>query len=72
MGRQYGTVATVAALSQVCQQFVQKYPDLRVGIGGMSFPNGAQMSPRKTHRNGRNADIRPLRKDGLMLPVVIY
>ncbi len=29
------------------------------------------MTPHKTHRNGRNADIRPVRKDGKRLGVFI-
>jgi len=71
MDRQYGTSASIAALIRICQRFVTKYPDLQVGIGDMSLANGAEMKPHKTHRNGRNADIRPLRKDGKMLPVTI-
>lgn len=71
MDHQYGTSATIAALLRICQKFVKKYPDLQVGIGDMSLASGAEMKPHKTHRNGRNADIRPLRKDGKMLPVAI-
>jgi hypothetical protein len=44
---------------------------MQIGIGDMSFKNGAHMAPHVTHRNGRNADIRPLRKDGKMLPTDI-
>jgi penicillin-insensitive murein endopeptidase len=69
--RQYGTAATIATLVQVCNKFAGKYPDVQVGIGDMSFASGAPMAPHKTHRNGRNADIRPLRDDGKMLPVKI-
>ena len=69
MDRQYGTPATVAALVRICQAFARKYPDFQVGIGDMSFLDGREMKPHKTHRNGRNADIRPLRADGKMLPV---
>jgi putative peptidoglycan binding protein len=71
MDRQFGTQSTIAALIRICQNFVKKYPDLQVAIGDMSFANGSVMHPHKTHRNGRNADIRPLRKDGKMLPVSI-
>ena len=71
MDRQFGTSATISTLVQVAKQFAQKYPNLQIGIGDMSFANGAAMSPHKTHRNGRNADIRPLRTDGKMLPVQI-
>jgi hypothetical protein len=69
--RQYGTVATVKTLVSVCQKFVTKFPDLQIGIGDMSFADGSEMSPHKTHRNGRNADIRPLRTDGKHRPVTI-
>jgi len=71
MDRQYGTPATITALSRICRKFVTKYPGLEVGIGDMSLASGAEMKPHKTHRNGRNADIRPLRQDGRMLPVAI-
>jgi hypothetical protein len=71
MDRQYGTMATNAALIRICQKFVKSYPDLQVGIGDMSLASGAEMKPHKTHRNGRNADIRPMRKDGKMLQVAI-
>jgi hypothetical protein len=71
MDRQYGTSSTIAALIRVCQKFVKKYPGLQVGIGDMSLASGAEMKPHKTHRNGRNADIRPMRQDGKMLAVSI-
>jgi peptidoglycan hydrolase-like protein with peptidoglycan-binding domain len=69
--RQYGTAATIATLIEVCKKFVEKYPDLQVGIGDMSLATGAPMAPHKTHRNGKNADIRPLRTDGKISPVSI-
>ena len=69
--RQFGTSQNVATLIEVCQQFTELYPTMQVGIGDMSFANGAHMAPHVTHRNGRNADIRPMRTDGKMLPVDI-
>ena len=69
--RQFGTSATIMTLVRVCRTFSQKHHNLQIGVGDMSFANGAPMSPHKTHRNGRNADVRPLRKDGKMLPVSI-
>jgi penicillin-insensitive murein endopeptidase len=71
MDRQYGTAGTIAALIRICKKFVEKYPDLQVGVGDMSFAKGTEMKPHKTHRDGRNIDIRPLRKDGKMLAVDI-
>ena len=69
--RQYGTTATLRTLVTACRNFVQKFPDVKIAIGDMCFADGAQMPPHKTHRNGRNADIRPVRSDGKMLPVTI-
>jgi hypothetical protein len=71
MTQQFGTSATVVAIVRVCQKFMKIYPDLQVGIGDMSFANGVEMKPHKTHRNGRNIDIRPFRADGRMLPIAI-
>jgi hypothetical protein len=68
--RQYGTAATVRTLVHVCQKFAQQFPGLNVGVGDMSLLTAA-MSPHKTHRNGRNADIRPIRTDGKAMPVTI-
>jgi len=72
LDRQYGSDATVRTLVNMCKKFMQKFPGVEVGIGDMSFANGAQMSPHKTHRNGRNADIRPIRTDGKQKPVFIW
>jgi penicillin-insensitive murein DD-endopeptidase len=72
MDRQFGTAATIAALLRIAQKFAAKYPGILLGIGDMSLASGAEMFPHKTHRNGRNADLRPLRQDGKRLPVTIF
>src|SRR5262249_5742864 len=72
MDRQFGTSATTAALLRIAGRFAAQYPGVPLGIGDMSFASGAEMFPHKTHRNGRNADIRPLRVDGKKLPVTIF
>jgi penicillin-insensitive murein endopeptidase len=69
--RQFATPATVQTLLSVAAQFAKEFPGLKIGIGDMSFVHGTPMSPHKTHRNGRNADIRPIRTDGKALPVKI-
>jgi hypothetical protein len=72
MDRQFGTPQTIDALTRISQKFSQQNPGFQVGIGDISLANGAVMSPHQTHRNGRNADIRPVRKDGKKLPVTIH
>jgi hypothetical protein len=63
--RQFGTPATIKMLQDVALAFHQARPELRVGIGDISFRDGSVMKPHKSHRGGRNIDIRPLRKDGM-------
>ena len=39
------------------------------GVGDMSFATGGTMAPHKSHKNGQQVDIRPLRKDQVPKPV---
>lgn len=42
------------------------------GIGNISLANGTAYGQHSTHKSGLEVDIRPLRKDGLQLPVYWY
>lgn len=42
----------------------------RIGIGNISRADGYYDGDHKSHRNGLQVDVRPLRKDGQELPVV--
>jgi penicillin-insensitive murein DD-endopeptidase len=68
--RQYGTPDAIKMLQDVSINFYSN-TGREVGIGDISFRNGAYMSPHQTHRSGKNIDIRPVRKDGLASPVTI-
>jgi hypothetical protein len=41
----------------------------RFGVGNISLPGGRQFKDHKSHVNGLQVDIRPLRKDGAESPV---
>jgi len=41
----------------------------RFGVGNISLPGGTPHKDHKSHMNGLQVDIRPLRKDGLEEPV---
>jgi hypothetical protein len=69
--KQYGTPKTIRTLQDVAQTYHAARPDLRIGIGDISFLDGNPMPPHTSHRSGRNIDIRPLRKDGKQSPVTI-
>jgi hypothetical protein len=66
--RQFGTVDTIQAISDVASSFCFNMPRIQIGIGDISFEHGGQMSPHVSHRKGLQVDIRPLRTDMMHLP----
>ena len=44
---------------------------LQYGVGDISFAQGGLMKPHASHQKGRNADLRPIRKDGSHGPTSI-
>ena len=70
--RQYGTHATIQMLLDIARQQHWNLPGLSIGIGDISFKDGAIMLPHHAHRHGRNVDIRPFRKDRRRLPTNIH
>ena len=71
MAKQYGTAKCVQALQRICRQFSAKLADIKVGIGDISLQAGGDLLPHRTHKQGLNVDVRPLRKDKKNLPVSI-
>jgi len=74
--RQYGTVEAVQTLLALARLWVMfpigDGPSFPFGIGDMSFADGRPMNPHTSHRDGRSADIRPVRKDRLPHAVTIF
>ncbi|WP_162995574.1 hypothetical protein [Janthinobacterium agaricidamnosum] len=50
----------------------QAIDDRQFGIGNISLANGTAYGEHSTHKSGLEVDIRPLRRDGLQLPVYWY
>jgi hypothetical protein len=69
--KQYGTTATIETVTSVCRSMMSKYPQYPIGVGDVSYVDGRDFPPHKSHRRGTDVDIRPLRKDGKRLPVSI-
>ena len=69
--RQFGTRATITAIVEVAKAFHAKRPNLSIGIGDISLAAGGTLRPHASHKDGRNVDVRPLRKDGKRLGVTI-
>jgi peptidoglycan hydrolase-like protein with peptidoglycan-binding domain len=72
VSRQFGTSVTIETLKDIAGQFKRNSADVSFGIGDISFAGGGVMHPHKSHRDGREIDIRPLRKDKKRLPVTIF
>lgn len=70
--RQFGTSKAIQTVKDVAGQLRSNLPNVLLGIGDISFANGGTMQPHHTHRDGREIDIRPLRKDKKHLPVTIF
>lgn len=47
----------------------QGLDDRKIGIGNISLAGGPKFEPHEGHVSGLDVDIRPIRKDGLHLPV---
>jgi len=71
VGKQYGTPQCLQALQRICAQFSTKFADVKVGIGDISLQAGGELLPHRSHKNGLNVDVRPLRKDKKNIPVSI-
>ena len=67
--RQYGTDEMIRLLVSVGATL--RRAGLDMGIGDMSFEQGGDMPPHKTHRSGRHVDLRPLRTDANQAPTSI-
>lgn len=67
--RQWGTKATIETLLDIAKQYKWNNPTSQMAIGDISFEFGGKMEPHGTHRDGIHVDLRPCRKDDLMLPV---
>jgi hypothetical protein len=69
--RQFGTNAAISALQEIAFTFLPNLPAVQIGIGDISLSQGGPMDPHHSHQKGRDADIRPLRKDQGLQPVTI-
>jgi murein endopeptidase len=65
----WGTPSTIQSVKTLAANLKQQ--GLTIGVGHISFANGARMPPHQSHRRGVDVDIRPQRKDGVRTGVKI-
>jgi hypothetical protein len=61
---QYAHPSMMTAILRVASEW-QALDRRRFGVGDISLPNGPDTPDHKTHIDGLQVDVRPLRKDGL-------
>jgi murein endopeptidase len=67
--RLWGTPRTIQSVRNVALNLTRA--GIEIGVGHISFANGARMPPHQSHRRGIDVDIRPQRTDGARAPVNI-
>jgi murein endopeptidase len=66
----WGTPAALQSVKTLAANL--KKAGVEIGVGDISFANGARMPPHKSHRRGIDVDIRPQRTDGARKAVNIF
>ena len=61
---QYGVPDAISLIQNVAKS----WNGTPFGVGNISLANGGKFKPHKSHRNGANIDIRPMRADGAQVP----
>lgn len=65
---QYAPPSMITAIMRIEREW-QALDNRKFGVGDISLAGGPANKEHKSHRTGLEVDIRPLRKDGLELPV---
>lgn len=65
---QYAHPSMMTAIMRVEREW-QAIDDRKFGVGDISLAGGPKYKDHATHMSGLEVDVRPLRKDGLQLPV---
>ena len=66
---QYAHPVMMTAILRVALEW-QARDSRRIGIGDISMANGPRPPDHNSHMDGLQVDVRPLRKDGLEVPVM--
>ena len=65
---QFAPPSMIMAILRVEREW-QAIDSRKFGVGDISLAGGPEHKDHRTHRSGLEVDVRPLRKDGLHLPV---
>ncbi len=68
---QFGTQRTINSIIALAKDWFLKHPEVRLQFGDISRRWGGKFPPHTSHQNGRDVDVRPIRKDNQMAAVTI-
>lgn len=69
---QFGRASTVQSLIELGASWAVDHPNTPFAVGDMSRKGGGPFPPHASHRDGRDADLRPLTKNGVNQPTNIH
>jgi peptidoglycan hydrolase-like protein with peptidoglycan-binding domain len=69
---QVGTQLTINALISLGAAWFMQHPEIPIQYGDISRKGGGKFPPHSAHKNGREVDIRPMRKDKLLQATNIH
>lgn len=61
---QFGRASTVRAIQQLGELWHERHPTVPFAVGDMSRRGGGPFPPHASHKDGRDADLRPLTNNG--------
>lgn len=68
---QFGTSMTINRIMDLGRKWFLLHPEVFLQFGDISRRGGGAFPPHASHRNGRDVDVRPIRKDNRMDPISV-
>jgi peptidoglycan hydrolase-like protein with peptidoglycan-binding domain len=68
---QFGTELAINAIIALAGKWFLLHPEVPLQFGDISRKGGGKFPPHASHKNGRDVDVRPIRKDNRMEPVSV-
>ena len=68
---QFGTPLTINRIISLSKNWFLLHPEVRLQFGDISRKGGGFFKGHASHRNGRDVDVRPIRKDNRMEPISV-
>jgi peptidoglycan hydrolase-like protein with peptidoglycan-binding domain len=70
--KKFARIGVFRAIEDLARLWIERHPEHLVQVGNISKLGGGRLPPHQTHRQGRDVDFRPFRRDALEMPVTIH